>query len=237
MLIRVLGPLEIDDAPVRSRVGRVVLSWAVLQGGHRVRFDRCVRAVFPAVPAATATRRVRTAARALADRFPDIVTAERDQLKLLAGRDEVDAWIFRRALSATAAAADPGQLDGALALWRGQPYPDLAGVPAAASAIDQLTELQLSAIEARFALDLREGVDYRLIARLTAAVAHYPTREWLWRQLVVALFAASRQAEALQRIDECRRTLLGYGRPASAALHQLQLAILRGDGVAAQAGA
>jgi DNA-binding SARP family transcriptional activator len=237
VLIRILGPLEVDGQPVRSRVERVVLSWAVLQGGHRVRFDRCGRAVYPAVPTLTATRRVRTAARALADRFPDIVTVERDQLKLLAGRDDVDAWIFRRTLSETTAASDPGQLAAALALWRGQPYPDLAGVPAAASAIDQLTELHLSATEARFAMDLREGVDYRLIARLTAAVARYPTREWLWRQLVVALFAASRQAEALQRIDECRRTLLGYGRPTSSALHQLQLAILRGDGAAVQAGA
>ena len=111
----------------------------------------------------------------------------------------------------------------------GAPYPDLAGVGAAQRAAEQLTEMYLSALEAHYARVVAAGADYRTVAELQSAVSSHPTRERLWRQLAVALFQSSRQAESLAAIDQCRRTLARYGLRASARIDELYVAILRGD--------
>jgi hypothetical protein len=149
--------------------------------------------------------------------------------------------VFRRLVTGRGAGAgDPDERDRlgrALKLWRGRAYPDLSGISTAESAAAELNELRLVATERRFALDVVATVDYQLVAELHAAVERHPQRERLWRQLAVALFASSRQTEALRQLEQGRQALTRHGGHSSPELEALYLAILRGDVDSAQAAA
>jgi DNA-binding SARP family transcriptional activator len=239
--VRVLGPLQVDGVAPRSPTARAVLAWTVLNAGRRVRIEACARALWPALPLATAVRRVRDAARVLGAQLPDRLAVTATTLELIIAPQAIDEHRFRALVTA---AVRPHRIDGArsqlgeaLQLWRGAPYPDLARVEQARDVIADLRELQLAATEHFFAAAVTEAVDYRLVAQLRAAVRRHPLRERLWRQLAIALFLTSRRAEGLAQIDECRRTLASFGLRATPAMDKLYLAILRGDAASARIAA
>ncbi|WP_175507578.1 BTAD domain-containing putative transcriptional regulator [Nocardioides terrae] len=122
------------------------------------------------------------------------------------------------------------RLDGALALWRGTPYADLADAPAAAAERTRLEELRLVALERRASVSLALGRHATLTGELEALTATYPLRERLWAMRAVALFRCGRQAEALDTITQVR-TLLDdeLGLEPSRELRDLQTALLRQD--------
>jgi DNA-binding SARP family transcriptional activator len=64
--------------------------------------------------------------------------------------------------------------------------------------IVRLEELRVEAIEERLAAELARGLDVELVGELQALVAEHPLRERLRGQLMVALYRAGRQAEALE---------------------------------------
>ncbi|MEU8927048.1 BTAD domain-containing putative transcriptional regulator [Kitasatospora sp. NPDC048545] len=95
-----------------------------------------------------------------------------------------------------------------LALWRGPFLPDVPAGPVLSAAATRLTELRTAALEGRFRAGLRLGRHQELLGELQAAVAEHPLREELHGQLMVALYRAGRQAEALQVFSSLRRTLV-----------------------------
>jgi DNA-binding SARP family transcriptional activator/tetratricopeptide (TPR) repeat protein len=123
---------------------------------------------------------------------------------------------------------------GALALWRGPALADvkLDGLTAEAVRLD---ERRLSVLEERIETDLRLGLGAGLVAELRALVTAHPVRERLWAQLMLALYADDRQAEALAVYGELRRTLVDeLGVEPGPAVRQVQHAILTGDGALAR---
>jgi DNA-binding SARP family transcriptional activator/tetratricopeptide (TPR) repeat protein len=114
-------------------------------------------------------------------------------------------------------------LRDALALWKGAP---LAGLPGeyAESYRARLTELQMAAVEERLALDIELGGHVSAAAELRTLVAAHPLREGLSELLMLALYRAGRQADALTVFGDTRRTLdeeLGIDPgPALQRLHQ-----------------
>jgi DNA-binding SARP family transcriptional activator len=88
-------------------------------------------------------------------------------------------------------------LDAALALWRGEA---LAGVtaPFAEPVRASLEEQRLRVVEERFRCRLSLGRHEELVAELVDAVGRYPLREQLRECLMLALFGAGRQADALE---------------------------------------
>ena len=139
-------------------------------------------------------------------------------------RDAHVAW--QRKETARAAAL----LRGALGLWRGAA---LAGVPGpyAESRRVRLTELHLAAEEERLAVDIAAGEHVAAaIAELRALLAEHPFRESLSESLMLALYKAGRQADALCVYDTVRRGLRDeLGVDPGPGLQQMYQRILRAD--------
>ena len=134
------------------------------------------------------------------------------RIQLEPGR--LDASRFRELLADARAAAGSGELsqavdlyEEALALWRG---PALAGVQFesfARNEVERLEELRLTAAIERIDCELELGRGEQLIGELEALVGRHPFRERLRGQLMLALYRAGRQADALDAYQQARRTL------------------------------
>jgi DNA-binding SARP family transcriptional activator len=122
------------------------------------------------------------------------------------------------------------RLREAIALWHGPALADFAYEPFAQAAIGRLEEVRLLTLEMRIDADLALGRHAALVAELDALAAEHPLRERLRGQLMLALYRSGRQAEALASYQSARRLLVDeLGIEPSAALHELERAILRQD--------
>ncbi len=238
---RVLGPLEVvrDGEPVA--IGglrrRAVLAMLVLEPGRVVSVDRLVDGVWGDEPPETAVTalhgHVSHLRRALGERL--VTRAPGYVLEVEA--DAVDAHRFESLLESARAATAAGDaasarqlLDEALALWRGAPLADLVDAPFAATALPALEELGLAAREERIEADLASGRAEELIPQLKALVAEHPLRERPRGQLMLALYRAGREAEALESYDAFRRALSAeLGIEPGEPLRRLHESILRRD--------
>lgn len=107
------------------------------------------------------------------------------------------ASIAHEAISATEPAERVRLSDRALRLWRGPFLSDVAEEPLRRRLGVELDELRLSSIELRAEAQLSLGRHGHVIADLTALTEHNPTRERLVYSLMIALYRAGRQADAL----------------------------------------
>jgi predicted ATPase len=115
-------------------------------------------------------------------------------------------------------------------MWRGPALADVADAPFAAAAIARLSELRLSATEDRIDADLAQGLGAELVPELEELAGEHPLRERLRGQLMRALYAAGRQADALTVFEDTRQLLAGQlGVDPSPALSDVHLAILRAE--------
>ncbi|MGE5764557.1 MAG: BTAD domain-containing putative transcriptional regulator [Mycobacterium leprae] len=123
-------------------------------------------------------------------------------------------------------------LQEALGLWRGPALADVAEFPFAQTEVARLEELRLAAIEQRIEADLACGRHRELVAELRALIAAHPFRERSYAQLMVALYRAGRQVDALRVYRDYRNRLDGeLGLEPSAALQRLESDVLRQDPV------
>src|SRR5439155_21888560 len=121
-------------------------------------------------------------------------------------------------------------LGEALDLWRARALADLAYEPFASEAVEQLEERRLLALEARIDADLELGGGSELVAELERLVADHPFRERFLGQLMLSLYRAGRQAEALAAYQAFRRRFVEeLGIEPGQALRELEPAILRHD--------
>ena len=96
--------------------------------------------------------------------------------------------------------------------------------------IGRLEELRLVALEQRLEADLAVGRHAEAVAELEALVRDHPLRENLRRLLILALYRAGRQADALAVMQDARASLRDeLGLDPSQALQQLEKAILLQD--------
>src|SRR5262249_7055955 len=118
----------------------------------------------------------------------------------------------------------------ALDLWQGPPLADFAYDDFAQNEIARLGELRLEAIEERVEAELALGGGADLVAELTRLVNEHPLRERLRGQLMVVLYRAGRQEEALAAYRDLRRALAEeLGLQPGPALQRLERAILQQD--------
>ena len=116
-----------------------------------------------------------------------------------------------------------------LELWQGTPLSGVRGWYADRQR-QRLEQLHDEAREERFVADVERGAHQEVIPALTQAVADSPLRERLRELLMLALYRAGRQAEALDVYNEAYRLLdEELGIAPGAALRELHGAILRGD--------
>jgi predicted ATPase/DNA-binding SARP family transcriptional activator len=145
------------------------------------------------------------------------VDAGRFETGLVEGR----AWLARD--PATAGEV----LTAALAEWRGDAFAEFADEEWIRPEAIRLDELRLVAVEALVDAELRVGRHHEVVGRLEAMVIEHPLREQFTRQLMLALYRAGRQAEALRAAQDFRGVLReDLGLEPSAELRDLEAAIL-----------
>jgi predicted ATPase len=243
MRIGILGPLEVRDADGRSLpVGgvrlRSMLIRLAIAGGDAVPVDRLAADLWPGEGPADAANAVQAlVSRLRASAGKDIVSLGPTGYRLTVPSGEIDAWAFEQAVTAARArladgshAAAAEAFRGALRMWRGPALADVADAPFAAAAIARLSELRLAATEDRIDADLALGKGAELVPEAEELAGEHPLRERLRGQLMRALYAAGRQADALGVFEDTRKLLAAQlGVDPSPALSDVHLAILRAE--------
>ncbi len=236
--LRILGPLEVRTeegvVSLPRRRERVLLAALLLRSGVVVSTDQLVEAIWGETPPRTATGSLQNAISELRKALGhDVVRTRPPGYVLEVEPEAVDARRFEQAVQEAATQEAPERaetLAAALALWRGPALADLADEPFARGEASRLDDLRLAATEDRLDADLQLGRGADLVAEIEAHVTANPLRERLRGQLLVALYRAGRQAEALEAYQDARRALVdGLGIDPSPALAELERRVLRQD--------
>jgi DNA-binding SARP family transcriptional activator len=235
---RILGPLEVASNGTVLRISgqrqRALLALLLLHRGEVLSTDRLVDGLWGESPPRTVTTSLQNMISQLRKLVgPDLLLTKPPGYVLRIEPDALDLSRFER-LVAQARQLEPAEraalLRDALALWRGEPLVDLTFEPFAESELPRLEELRLAALEERIDADLELGRHTDVIPELETLVRRHSLRERLRLQLMLALYRADRQGDALQAYQEARRALVGeLGIEPSRALQDLHASILRQD--------
>ena len=228
MEFRVLGPLEVVQEGRAVALGgarqRALLAILLTRANEVVSTDRLIDDLWGDTPPKTAANTIQFYVSQLRKALgADRIVTRAPGYAIRVEAEELDLEVFERL------AAD-GEPRDALALWRGAPLADFAYEAFAQSEIARLEELRLAVFEQRIDADLAEGRHTELVGELERLVAEHPLRERLRGQLMLALYRAGRQAEALEAYQATRRALVDeLGIEPGPALQELERAILRQD--------
>jgi DNA-binding SARP family transcriptional activator/tetratricopeptide (TPR) repeat protein len=224
----ILGSLELnlDGRPIKvaGAKQRALLAMLLLNANRIVSSDRLIDAVWE-------------------DEAPD--TARKalqmhvSQLRKLLGRQRLETsapgyvlWVEPDALDLARfdRLREEGRLDEALALWRGPPLAEFAYQRFARAEIARLEELYLVCVDERIDRDLVRGRQAELVGELEGLVREHPLREQTRHHLMLALYRAGRQAEALDAYQQARAALVEeLGIEPGRSLRELHQAILNQD--------
>jgi len=238
---RLLGGVEAESDGQPLQLGgprqRALLSLLLLDAGRPVSVDRLIDELWAGAPpdgAETSLRSYVSRLRAaLGDGVPILGTS--DGYAIAITPDRLDTDRFERHVREAEAALGGRKprrardlLSQALGLWRGEAFGELAADGSLRVEAERLEELRLHALEMRVEADLELGGGPELVGELEVLVRQHPFRERLWRQLMLALYRADRQADALDAYRRARQQLVEQlGLEPGEELERLQLAILR----------
>jgi DNA-binding SARP family transcriptional activator len=238
----VLGPLEAavegEAIHLRAEKPRAMLALLLLRRNRVVPVSELVDALWGDEPPETATSALQVYVSQLRKAIgPDRVLTTPPGYSLRVEEGELDLDRFERLvdeareqLGGGDAKAAAGQLRQALELWRGPALVEFPSEPFASEAGSQLEEARLAALELRIDADLTLGQYAPLVPELKELVAREPFRERLRAQLMLALYGAGRQAEALDLYRRTRETFVEeLGIEPSPELQELERSILRHD--------
>ena len=203
---------------------RALLGMLLLRANEVVAQDTLVDALWGESPPPTAL----TALHGYVSRLRRLLDGDRLRTRppgylLRVDHEELDLHRFQRLLAQE-------RYEEALALWRGPPLSDLAFEAFAQGEIARLEELRLAALERRFERELAEGRHVEVAGQLAAALREHPLRERFTAQLMLALYRAGRQADALEAFQQARGRLVEeLGLEPGEELQTLQRRILEHD--------
>jgi DNA-binding SARP family transcriptional activator len=224
--LKVLGPVEVvlDSVPRRigSPIQRTLLALLLMHPNEVVSTDRIVDVLWADNPP-DARRKLWFHISKLrgilqpggTEAASDATLTTRPAGYLLRiESDKLDASRFERLTRAGNSALEDNParaaelLRQALGLWRAEPFADVVHEDAVSAEVARLNELRLAALEDRLEADLALGRAGELIPELETLVAEQPFRENLRGKLMLALYRAGRQADALAAYRQARRTLV-----------------------------
>ncbi|MEV6159700.1 AfsR/SARP family transcriptional regulator [Nonomuraea sp. NPDC052129] len=241
MRVRLLGPVDVlvDDVPrpVRGLRRTAVLAALALRPGAVVSVDLLVEAVWGTTAPASAATTVQSHVsylRGVLDRREAIMARRPGYLLDLGEREATDVQtaerLIRQGMESAAPEVRADRLRAAVALWRGAPLAELAGLAWFDEQAQRLEQLLLEARHALIGARLALGQDLQLVPELTDLSRQHPLHEQVHAQLMLALYRAGRQGEALAVYQRLRRTLVDeLGIHPSQPLRELEVAVLRQD--------
>jgi DNA-binding SARP family transcriptional activator len=237
---RILGALEAHEdgepVPLGGPKQRALLAILLLSDNEPVSVDRLVDELWGERPPGTAAHSIEVYVSRLRKVLgPRVISTQRPGYRVEVEPGQLDLHRFeqlaaegRGSLAAGDAVTAVARLREGLGLWRGPPLTDFTFEPFAQSAIARLEELRLAALEDRIDADLALGHHAQVIGELEALVERHPLRERLRGQLMLGLYRAGRQAEALEAYARTRAALVDeLGIEPSPALQRLERAILK----------
>lgn len=214
--IRILGPIEAYDDETALALGgmreRALLGLFALSPGETVSADRLIDDLWgedlPANPANALQALVSRLRRSVGS---TVIVTRAPGYVLDVDPAAVDAVRFRSMVHSAMETADATKrVEGfreALSLWRGMPLADLPFEEFAQRERAALDELHVSALEGRIAAELELGGGAELVPELEELIAAHPLREKLHGHLMLGLYRAGRQAEALRTYSAVREAL------------------------------
>ncbi|MFD6613525.1 BTAD domain-containing putative transcriptional regulator, partial [Micromonospora chalcea] len=224
MRFRVLGPVQMHPHTPTAAKPRVVLATLLVKNNSVVSAHSLIDELWGTTPPRTASTTLQVyvshlrKALAGADDEPGgagaLVTQPPGYVMRVAP-DELDLTVFESLRLRGRAAFDERDyarasrlLGESLKLWRG---PALSGIPhgpSLQSTAIRLDELRSETLEQRISTDLKLGRHHELVGELMALAHEFPMRESLHALLMVALYRAGRQSDAVQAYHWVRRTLV-----------------------------
>jgi len=238
--LRLLGTLEVlvDQrvVPIGSLQQRAILVALLLARDSVVPPDQLADVVWGEHPPVTVTKTLQGLVWRLRKHLPGVdLCGGEEGYCLVAGTDAVDARRFERLVTEGRRAAEQGRteaaaaaLEAALALWRGPALGEFASWPFAQAEAARLDDARLAAVEDLAEAELALGRTASALARLQPVVRRSPLRERAVGHLMVGLYRAGRQAEALAAYQSLRRSLAEeLGLEPTPVLRELESAILR----------
>ena len=237
MRFRVLGPLEVEDVAedtaLRRRKPRALLALLLLNANRVVSRDELVIGLWgdeaPASAQGALQNYVSLLRKALRG---DVLLTREPGYVLRVEPGELDLDVFKR-LVAEAADAEPAikvaRLTAALSLWRGAAFAEF-DEEIFASAKRELETQRFEAETDRLAALLELGRANELVGELESLAEKYPLDERIVGLLMLALYRAGRQADALTAYERARRYLRDeLGLQPGEELQELQHLILNQD--------
>jgi len=236
---RILGRLEVldggvDVAPRRAQP-RALLAMFLLHPNEVLATDRLIDALWAESPPATADKALQGHVSALRKALGRArLVTERGGYRLVVGPGELDADRFTTAASAARALRPPADraaaLAAALAIWRGEALADLAGERLVQAEGARLASVRLTALEAWADAEIDAGNHAAVLGDLERLVDEHPLSEGLRASLMVGLYRAGRQSDALRAYRDGRRLLAEeLGIEPGAGLQRLEQQILAHD--------
>ncbi|WP_221326828.1 BTAD domain-containing putative transcriptional regulator [Actinoplanes sp. L3-i22] len=237
MRVRLLGSVDVEGEgvprPVSGLRRRAVLAVLALAAGEVVSTDHLIDVVWNGRPPATARNTLQSHVsylrRMLGGR--ESIVARAPGYLLTVGTDlQVAADLIEESRQTADPDRKVARLGAALNLWRGPPLAGLTGLSRLEGEAERLAGIRLDAVRALLDARLARGEHAAVVPELTELIRHQPHHEHLHGQLMLALYRAGRQADALRVYQRLRRSLaddLGVdpGTPVS----ELQAAVLRHD--------
>jgi predicted ATPase/DNA-binding SARP family transcriptional activator len=237
-----LGPLSVrrDGEPtaIGGQKPRALLAALLLEANRVVSLDQLVDALWGEAPPDTARNTIQVYVSQLRKVLPDgMLDTAPPGYRLIVDPETIDLFRFvrlceegRTRLADGNAVGAAETLRAALDLWRGAPLADFAWEPFAHAEISRLEELRLAALEDRIDADLALARHGQLIPELERLVVEEPLRERVRAQLMLALYRAGRQADALAVYQRARKALVDeLGIEPGESLRKLERAILAQD--------
>ena len=239
----ILGPLEVCNErgplPLGGSKQRAVVAVLILNANRPVSAERLAQALWGADAPPRAVKRLHVHVSRLRKALgTDAIETSAAGYLLRVDPDQLDIVRFERLLEQARRALRDGDAEqaavivrSALDLWRGAPLADLVGESSLQTEIARLEDQRLTAIALRVEADLKCGRDDELIGELRLLAAEFPAHEQFVEHLMLALYRAGRQTDALEAFGDARERLLeDSGVEPGPALRSLQTAILRQDG-------
>jgi SARP family transcriptional regulator, regulator of embCAB operon len=248
LCFRILGPVEVELAgsvvEIRGRFQRTLLAALLVNAGRVLTPSTLVDELWGERPPAAAENALQAHVSRLRAKLhraepgrpvPRLASLPAGY-RLLAGADEFDAARFLRTVNEIRARSGlpPSvvveRLREALALWRGPVFgTDLGGFLCQAAAVSY-EEHRAAALELLYEQELRLGRHAHVIAELSELALAKSVNERLCALLMVALYRAGRQTDALALYRKVRvRLAAELGIKPSLSLRNLELAILAQD--------
>ena len=238
MQFLILGPLEVRDGEHTVRLGaakqRALLGVLLLHANEAVSTSRLVDELWGERAPATAEKLVQGYVHALRKQLGGgILETQAPGYRLTVEPESLDLLEFERLTDEARVAPFAEAIEfrrRALALWRGPPLADIVLEGPERHNLGRLSELRLTTQIERIDAELELGRHAQLVGELEALVAEHPYQERAAALLMLALYRAGRQAEALEVYRMVRRRLSDeLGLQPGQELRDLEAAILRQD--------